>query len=142
MRVRNLIENREMLRQRFRTESGIQPANVTVTRHDEVFLKKALSVVEKHLANQRFSLDDFAGEMAWSAKTLQRKIKALTGFTAHEFIYDIRLKTAAQLLRESDDTVTTIAIDTGFSSPGHLAKLFRKRFGMSPSVYRSVNTPT
>lgn len=142
VRVRNLIENREMLRQRFRTESGIQPANVTVTRHDEVFLKKALSVVEKHLANQRFSLDDFAGEMAWSAKTLQRKIKALTGFTAHEFIYDIRLKTAAQLLRESDDTVTTIAIDTGFSSPGHLAKLFRKRFGMSPSVYRSVNTPT
>ncbi|MCB9070359.1 MAG: helix-turn-helix transcriptional regulator [Calditrichae bacterium] len=66
----------------------------------------------------------------------------MTGFTAHEFIYDIRLKTAAQLLRESDETVTTIAIDTGFSSPGHLAKLFRKRFGMSPSVYRSVNTPT
>lgn len=139
-RTRNLIELRKQLRERYRREITMQPGDIAFTRRDEAFLKKTFAIIEEHMGDQGFGVETLARELGWARETVYRKIKALTDLTAEKFIYDRRLRRAEQLLRESDYTITEIALETGFSSPGHLAKQFRERYAMSPKDYRKRHT--
>jgi AraC-like DNA-binding protein len=67
-------------------------------------------------------------------------LKSLTNYSVQEFIFAIRLKRAAQLLRESGMSVTEIAYNVGFKDPSHFSKLFKKQFGVSPKSYIGGNT--
>lgn len=135
-RTRNLIELRRQLRERYSREITLQPKDIAITRRDEEFLNKTISIIEEHLADKDFHVESLAEAIGWARETVYRKIKALTDLTVEKFIYDRRLRRAEQLLRESDYTVTEITYETGFSSPGHLARQFRERYGMSPKGYR------
>ena len=135
-RSRNLITLRRQLRDRYRRESGLTPGEVTVTRHDATLLEHATAIMEREMDNGGYTVDAFAADLGWSPATLKRKLKALTGLAPREFMYDRRIRRASVLLRESDHSVTEICYETGFANPGHMARLFRKRFGMSPTAYR------
>jgi signal transduction histidine kinase/ligand-binding sensor domain-containing protein/DNA-binding response OmpR family regulator len=140
VRVKNLIDQRSRLRERFRRELLIQPSEVTVTSMDEAFLKKVIAAVEVHIDDATFETDDLARESAVSRRHLNRKLRALTGQSVREFIRTIRIKRAAQLLQQQAGSVTQIAYDVGFQSLGHFAKAFRKQFGVAPSEYGQKNT--
>ena len=137
-RVRNLIEQRHRLQERFRRELQIQPSEVTVTSMDEAFLTKVMAAVEAHIDDPAFETDDLAHEAAISRRQLNRKLRALTGQSVREFMRTIRLKRAAQLLQEQSGTVTEIAYEVGFNSIGHFAKIFRQEFGVAPSEFRDT----
>ena len=74
--------------------------------------------------------------MGMSRRQLYRKIKGLTGQTAHEFIRDIRVKRAAQLLEKGKMTVTEVAYETGFKDSISFNRSFHKKFHQSPSNYK------
>lgn len=137
VRIKNLIEQRRSLRERFRRELVIEPAEVTVTSTDEAFLKKVMAAVEAHIDDPDFETDDLARESAIGRRQLNRKLRALTGQSVREFIRTIRLKRAAYLLQQQSGTVTEIAYQVGFNSIGHFAKVFREQFGVAPSEYFS-----
>ena len=63
------------------------------------------------------------------------KIKELTGLSSSEFIRNIRLKRAMQLLTDSDLAVKEIMYMTGFNTASYFSKCFRKQFGLIPSEY-------
>ena len=135
-RVKNLIAQRRKLRERFSRELNLQPQKIAVSRRDEAFLEKLLGIFETHIDDETFGVGEIAAKIGWSRETAHRKIKALTGMTPKEFLYVFRLRRAEQLLRESDDTVTEIAYQTAFSSPAHLARRFKQKYGLSPLEYR------
>jgi DNA-binding response OmpR family regulator len=141
VRVKNLIEQRRKLRERFRKEMILEPKEFAVTSLDEQFLKKAMAVVEQNLSDAEFSTDEFARQVAMSRSQLHRKLHALTGRATHEFIRAYRLKRAAQLLQHRAGTVSKICYDVGFNSLSHFSKAFREQFGQSPSEYAENHAP-
>ena len=136
MRVKNLIESRRILRQKFSNEIIVQPAEITVTSLDETFLKRAIQLVDDNMADDQLGVEFLAQRLGTSRVHLNRKIRALTDLTAQQFIRTLRLKRAAMLLQKQAGTVSEIAFQVGFSNPSHFAECFKELFGMRPSVYK------
>lgn len=134
-RVKNLIDQRRKLRERFRKEAVLQPHEVAVTSTDEKFLQKALAVVEARMSDEEFSIEIFSREIGMSRVQLHRKLRALTGHSAGEFIRILRLNRAAQLLVQHGGNVTEVAYEVGFNNLSYFAKCFHQQFGVNPHTY-------
>ncbi|NIJ45944.1 signal transduction histidine kinase/ligand-binding sensor domain-containing protein/DNA-binding response OmpR family regulator [Wenyingzhuangia heitensis] len=139
LKIKNIIGKRDSLRKRFNQEIILKPEDVTVTSADEIFLEKAMEVVEKNMMNTEFSVEMLVKEMSVSRSNLYLKLKEITGLSSSEFIRSIRLKRAVQLLEKSDLSVKEIMYMTGFNSPSYFAKCFKKQFNMTPSDYINKN---
>ncbi len=109
---------------------------IGMSKLDKQFLEKAVHVVEDQIANPDFSVEMFAGEMAMSRKNLYRKLTSLIDHPPTDLIRNIRLKKAAELLKEGDLNVTQVTYEVGISSLSYFAKAFKEKFGVSPSDYK------
>jgi len=135
-RIKNLIDQRKKLREKFSKEITLEPKNVAVTSADEKFLTRALEIVEKNISNENFTAEDFAESIGMSKTHLNRKLNALTDTSANEFIRTYRLKKAARLLSSRSGNISEIAYEVGFSNPSYFAESFKKFFGCTPSEYQ------
>jgi len=117
-------------------EKALQPSAISVPSVDEAFLKKAVAVVEKHIDDEFFSVEDLAREMGLCRVQFHRKIRALTNHSTSHFIRAIRLQRAASLLKQNAGSVTEIAYQVGFGSHPYFTKCFQEYFGMSPKEYK------
>lgn len=134
-RIRNLIEQRRRLRERFSRRFIVEPKELAVTSTDERFMQKLMDLLEKHISDIGFGVESLGREMGMSRVQLYRKIKALTDQSASEFIRTIRLRRAAQLLKGHSGTVSEVCYSVGFDSPSYFAGCFKKLFGETPSEY-------
>ncbi|RKR14559.1 signal transduction histidine kinase [Maribacter vaceletii] len=135
LKINNIIKRREKLRERFNKEIILQPKEVAVTSLDEKFLQQAMDIIEKHMMNTEFNVEMLVKEMGHSRTNLYMKFKELTGLSSGEFIRNVRLKRAVQLLENSDLPVKDIMYKTGFNTSSYFSKCFRKQFGVTPSQY-------
>ena len=134
-RIKNLIETRKLLKQRFSQDLSLSPKDVTVTSPDEKFLTKALEIVEEYISNSEFNVDKLVEEIGMSRSVFYRKLKNLTGQSATDFIKTIRLKRAAQILRQNKLTISEVSYEVGFNDPQYFSKCFHKQFGKTPSQF-------
>ncbi len=136
VRVRNLVNQREVLRQKYDKQVvDLKPTEVFLPSIDEKFINKAKEVIEKHISESEFNVEQFAEEMNLSSVVLRRKIKAVTNQSATQLVRKYRLQKAANLLQNSADTVSNIAYQVGFESLSYFTKVFQEEFGKSPSEY-------
>lgn len=98
-------------------------------------LKQVTDWIEAHL-DEEFDLDALAAKADLSKFHFHRLFKEATGMSPAKFQLDARMKEARRRLRETKQSVVTIALDTGFSSPSHFAQVFRREAGMTPSEFR------
>ncbi len=140
VRVRNLIEQRRKLRERYRNDGNVRLKEISVTSADGRFLKRAMEVVEVHIAEQSFSSETFAREMFLSRMQLHRKLKALTDHSPGEFVRIVRMERASQLLRQRAGTIGEIAYQVGYDEPSHFTEAFRRQFGVPPSEFAHQNS--
>ncbi|MDT8393444.1 MAG: ATP-binding protein [Bacteroidales bacterium] len=142
-RIKNLINQRIALREKYAHDFKLSPPAVDKgpLSLDQQFLHKAIDVVRKYYHDPEFTVETFGSHMAMSRMQLHRKITALTGQAASEFIRSLRLQEAATLLKNKAGTIAEIAYDTGFTSPSYFTGCFKKYYGMSPTEYqRNANT--
>ena len=139
VRVKNLIDQRKKLQEKFSQAIEVKPGEIATTSMDEQFIKRLLDVFEDHVDESDFNTEDFAREVGMSRSNLHRKLQALTNQPTHEFLRTLRLKRAAQLLKKSSGSVTEIAYAVGFNNLSHFTKIFRKHFGQTPSDFASKN---
>jgi signal transduction histidine kinase/ligand-binding sensor domain-containing protein/DNA-binding response OmpR family regulator len=135
LKVKKLIENRKALQQKIQQKFEIAPGEIGITSLDEKFIQKTIKLVEEHMADPEFSVEELSQALAMSRSHLYNKLMALTGKSPIEFIRIMRLKRAAQLLEKSQQSVSTIAYEVGFNSTKYFAKYFREEFNVSPSEY-------
>jgi DNA-binding response OmpR family regulator len=135
IRVHNLVINRQTLRERYSKNSWLNPGKVESLSIDEQFLKKALLVVEHNMDEPDFDMLQFSQALGMSRTQIHRKLTALTGVSATGFIRTIRLKRAAQLLKQRSGSVSEIAYQTGFINLSYFTKSFKELFGQMPSEY-------
>jgi signal transduction histidine kinase/DNA-binding response OmpR family regulator len=134
-RVKNLLETRRKLRDRYGREVTLTPAQIQVTTAEEKFLKRFAENVEKHMADAGYDTETLAHDLCMSRMQLNRKLHALTGHSTHELVREFRLQRAADLLYQHADNVSGVAFEVGFNSLSHFARAFRERFGVLPSEY-------
>jgi AraC-like DNA-binding protein len=96
-----------------------------------------LEYIHKNIGDSNLGVEHIAEELFLSRSKLYRKIKALTGDTATEFIRKIKLEKAKELLEKTDLTVSEIGYKVGFSSPSYFTKCFKNYFGQIPKEIRA-----
>ncbi len=135
LRVKNIANARINLRNKFSRILNLSPTEITVTSADEEFLKNAMDIVEKHIENTNFGVVQFAQELAVSRPLLFTKLKGITNQTPNNFIKSIRLKRAAQLLKQRKINVAEVAYKVGFKDPRYFSKCFQKEFQKTPTQF-------
>jgi YesN/AraC family two-component response regulator len=133
--IRNRIEERRKMRERFSREVTLQPRQIAISSLDEKFLSKVLAIIEKNMDNELFSINELSREVGYSNMHFYRKIKALAGQPPSQFVRTIRLKRAAELLAKNSDNVSQIAYSVGFSSLSYFNKCFKEQFGITPGKF-------
>lgn len=136
MKVNNLLKTRKRLIEKFKKDLILEPSKPELNSPDETFLQKAIDLVEAHINDSEYSINDFVNEMGMSRSALYRKLKALTDQSITEFIRTIKLKRAGQLILQTDLNISEIAFDLGFNDLKHFRKSFQKLFDELPSEYR------
>ncbi|HNX79864.1 MAG TPA: response regulator, partial [Prolixibacteraceae bacterium] len=134
-KMENLLTVRQSLKEKYSGEIVLQPRNVLISSPDERFMRRVIETVEANMADPDLDIEKFAVEVGVSRMQLYRKLHFLTDMTVKEFIRDIRLKRAAQLLHQNKQNVSEIAYAVGFRDLSHFRKCFRQKFGMSASEY-------
>ena len=111
------------------------PRELGANQMDVQFLRRTIDTAERHLADFEFDVEALSKKMFMSRRQFFRKLKAVADCAPNVFIRKLRLKRAAQLLRESQMTVTEITYAVGFSDLKHFRTVFREHFGMLPGEY-------
>jgi signal transduction histidine kinase/ligand-binding sensor domain-containing protein/AraC-like DNA-binding protein/ActR/RegA family two-component response regulator len=140
-RIANLLELRKKLQMHYRgqQETGsleIQPSLPEVTSIDEKFLNDLKGLMEKNIQNSSLVVDDLVSELALSRSVFFKKLKALTGLAPIEYIREMRLQRAVQLIVSGQYNMTQIAYMVGLNDPRYFSKCFKQRFGVTPSEYK------
>lgn len=150
-RINNLLEQRRKLAQRFVLTPNNLPHSTNIitdtlkqkhdsyisqlSKLDQEFIDKLNKVIDDNLSEEKLDTPFIASEMALSISTLYRKMKALTGITASDYIRKARMKKAEQLLLEGKYSISETAYMVGINSNVHFRQCFKDEFGMLPSEY-------
>lgn len=136
-RILQLLNQREILRQKFgKVPQEIRSAMLR-NEQDSLFVKRLDSIVYSRLGEQDLSVDKVAGLLHLGRTIFYKKVRGTTGYTPNEYIRVIRLRKAAELLKEGEKNVSEVAYAVGFDNPYYFSKCFKEQFSMPPSQYRS-----
>lgn len=135
IRIRNLIRQRKLLAERFRERILVPVTPAQEMSIDEKFLHRVRTIVEENMGDVSFSVEDLAEKANLNRTQLLRKLKGLTGLSPTDFVKDLRLKKAADMIRQRSDTISQIGYAVGFNDQSYFSKCFKKQFGVSPKEY-------
>lgn len=136
-RILQLLNQREILRQKFGKEPQEIRSAMLSNEQDSLFVKRLDSIVYSRLGEQDLSVDKVAGLLHLGRTIFYKKVRGTTGYTPNEYIRVIRLRKAAELLKEGEKNVSEVAYAVGFDNPYYFSKCFKEQFGVPPSQYRS-----
>ena len=133
----NLINSHRLLRLKYARNDELEEKvdDIQMKSPDEKLLERIIKAVNQHLNDSELSVDMIADEVGISRVHLHRKMKELTGQTPHNFIRNIRLKKAANLLGNQGMNITEVMYACGFSNPTSFSTVFKKFYGVSPRDY-------
>jgi len=135
LRIRKFLEWTEKCHRSFSQKMDVSPGEITITPLDEKLIEKAINIVEEHLSDTEFSVEELGAAVGLSRSHLYKKLMSITGKGPAEFIRTIRLKRGRQLLGKSQLQIAEIAYEVGFNSPKRFTINFKSEFGISPSEY-------
>jgi DNA-binding response OmpR family regulator/nitrogen-specific signal transduction histidine kinase len=131
-RIKNLVNQRKLLRKKFAGEILLKPSEVTVNSADENFLNRVMKAIEANMQEEDFGVEQLAREVAMSRSQLHRKLVALTGQSPNKVLRNTRLLRAKELLTKKTATPSEVAYQVGFNSHTYFSKCFKEEFGISP----------
>lgn len=135
-RMRNILQNRKMLHEKYRTTSFLPDAReVAFNSYDERLLAKLQQTLTDNLDQSNLTVEYLGDQVGLSRVHLFRKLKALTGMSPSDFIKDFRMKHARQMLETGKFRVVDVAESVGFQDVQYFSKVFKKETGKSPSEF-------
>ena len=127
-----LINSRQIMFNKF--YNGITPkAKEKTTTLDNEFIKNTLNYINENISESELSVEVLASKVFLSRSQLYRKIKTLTGVSVNEFIRNVRLEKAKELIELGNDNITEISFKVGFSSPSYFTKCYKEKYGYLPT---------
>ena len=104
--------------------------------NDRKFMDRLVEFMEKNMDNGELIVDDFVHELAVSRSVFFKKLKTLTGLAPIEFIKEMRINRAVQLIETGEYSMTQISYMVGINDPRYFSKCFKQKMGMTPTEYR------
>lgn len=134
-RIRNLIAIRAALKKQLSRDLTDLSPTPMAEKVDDRFLHKIIALIEQRMSEPDFNVESLSAEVGISSRHLLNKLQSLTEYSPVELIRLLRLKEAARLLRETHLSISEVAYEVGFTSPGYFSKCFQKQFHLSPKEY-------
>ncbi|HEX8425657.1 hybrid sensor histidine kinase/response regulator transcription factor [Hymenobacter sp.] len=134
-KVASLLHNRHKLRDYYQRQALLQPSEVHMPDADKLFLENVLRIVEAHLEESEFTVPLLVREVGMSQSVFYRRLKSITGQSVVEFIRDVRMKRAAQLLADTHLRIAEVSAQVGIDDSKNFRKMFQKAYSMPPSEY-------
>ena len=131
-----LINSRQIMFNKFYKGITLNTKEKTTTSDNE-FIKNALNYITENISEPELSVEVLAAKVFLSRSQLYRKIKTLTGVSVNEFIRNVRLEKAKELIELGNNNITEISFKVGFSSPSYFTKCYKERYGHLPTYYKS-----
>jgi signal transduction histidine kinase/ligand-binding sensor domain-containing protein/CheY-like chemotaxis protein/AraC-like DNA-binding protein len=132
LRARNILLGRKRISQKFLLQPETALSDLATNKMDQEFLEKITALIAHHLSDSTLDGNLICRELSISKSGLYKKIKTLTGVSLNIFIRNIRLRHAAELLRQGKASVAGVAFDTGFNDPAYFSRCFSEYYGYSP----------
>ena len=117
-------------------QSQQQPTIPDMSPNDRKFMDKLVELMEQNMDNGELVVDDLVRELAVSRSVFFKKLKTLTGLAPIEFIKEIRIKRATQLIETGEFNMTQISYMVGINDPRYFSKCFKAQVGMTPTEYK------
>lgn len=137
--LRSTIENtlylRDQIIQHLKSVHSFEDLNIP-ERREFTFLQELNQILKQKASEEEFDSDALANSLAMSTSQLYRKLKAITGHSVADYIKEFRLFQAKELLEKSDLSVSVITLQVGFRSLTYFSRIFKERFGQSPTSIR------
>lgn len=135
-----LLTSRQIMFNKF--YHGISKKTKTqTTTLDNEFIQKMLNYIHENISETDLSVELLASKVFLSRSQLYRKIKTLTGVSVNEFIRNVRLEKAKELLELGNDNINEISYKVGFAYPAYFTKCFKTRYGHPPTHKSEDNKP-
>jgi len=141
-KIESLIEQRRRLQQKFQSTLdekvivNLQPEKPEVTSLDQKFLNELKELMEENIDNSSLVVEDLVEKMAVSRSVFFKKLKSLTGLSPIEYIKEVRLNRAVQLLKIGEYNMSQITYMIGFNDPRYFSKCFKEKYNVTPTEYR------
>lgn len=135
--VANLLTVRRTMAYKFSGREAQQDKvqEVTVQSPDDKLMERIMQIINKNLGDSDLSIDMIAEQVGISRVHLHRKMKELTNQTPHNFIRNVRLRQAAELMKASKQSVADVMYACGFSNAASFSTMFKAMYGLSPRDY-------
>lgn len=134
--LQELYMNRLMEGKNTSSPAPLTPSQPQITPYDEQFMEKVMAYMEEQMDNAELTIDEFAEQLMLSRTIFYRKLKSIVGLTPVDFIREIRIKRAVQLIDSDEYNFSQVAYMTGFNDPKYFSKCFKKVLGITPSEYK------
>jgi len=136
-RVRNILTQRTHLEQSYRQRlMRLEPQSTDESVPGDTFLAKLLNIMDRQMDNNTLTVDELVEEMSMGRTVFFNKLKSMTGLSPVEFIREMRIKRAAQLLEDRKYNITEVTYMVGMNDSRYFSKCFKNTYGMTPSEYR------
>ena len=134
LQVQNLLRTRDNNRKQFKESNAQNISLVARNKYDEKLLNDIKKVVEENIGNEEFSVSDVIKAVGISRTMLHVKLKSMLDMSIGDYIRNIRIERAKELLLQGD-TIADTAYATGFTDPNYFSKCFKKQTGQTPSEF-------
>ena len=136
-RVQNILAQRTHLEQSYRQRlMRLESQKNDESVPGDSFLAKLLDIMDKQMDNNTLTVDELVEEMGMGRTVFFNKLKSLTGLSPVEFIREMRIKRAAQLLEDRKYNITEVTYMVGMNDSRYFSKCFKNTYGVTPSEYR------
>ena len=112
------------------------PSIAEIPALENKFVKRVREEIENKLSDEAYSVEQLSRNLFLSYSQVHRKLSALTGYSPNQYIRALRLQKAVDLLKTTDDSVSSISLACGFSDASYFGKVFRQEYGMTAQEYR------
>ncbi len=135
-RIVNIINQRKQLKEKFGKEPGFKPEKLSVSNKDQNFLTQVIETIEANMKSSGYTIDSMIAELGFSRSVFFKKMKSVSGYAPKEFVRIVKMKKAAELLRDPDATIAEVSYNIGYSDPDYFSKSFKNFFGETPTSYQ------
>ena len=132
-RLSQLLTSRQLLFNKYFSAIVDNDIETNTTSLDKDFIEKVLNYINENINDPNLGVESLAYQLNLSRSQFYRKIKTLTGQTANQFLRNIRLQRAKQILEKGHNNISDVCYQVGFSSPSYFTKCFRNHFGILPT---------
>ena len=106
-----------------------------LSARESLLIHQLSETVANNYMNPDFGVDELAKALEISRSSLNRRMRETLNTTTNNYIRDIRIQKAEELLRNSSLQINEICYRVGFQTPSYFIKCFRKKYGQSPNEY-------